>query len=280
MKPETFECGGLPWFPLRVDTDKPSWLHDEEKVRWLERYEQEDPARYYDSRMIAQELFDKHRVSRSADEKGWYPANPDIIPAWVLEGETGPPPAEGTPPERPYTAEEVKILRDTLRAAKNDIWQFIRLAEYNLTGKDPNFPEDEPEGKPETPSLVHRAGLEESYRVHRACELALHVPPAAPDDSVPQVAASKTGTASLGGQLFVVLAFRYATQQYTFPIGVAFSREQAEQMAREHRAYRGGKYDHRIYEFTPGKWDDDEGHRVTASPCFSEGQHSTVIIPD
>lgn len=68
------------------------------------------------------------------------------------------------------SADEVKLLKDALWAARSDIWQTLRVNERNLTGIDPEFPHDEP-CKPEEPSLIHRAGLDESYKVHRQiCE--------------------------------------------------------------------------------------------------------------
>ena len=68
--------------------------------------------------------------------------------------------------------------------------------------------------------------------------------------------------------LFVVLAFRYGGHSNTFPIGVFTDREKAEKAAKNHRLYRGCKYDHRIYEFAPNKWDDDIGHAGNNKPCI------------
>lgn len=68
--------------------------------------------------------------------------------------------------------------------------------------------------------------------------------------------------------LFVVLAFRYGGNENTFPIGVFSSRILAETAAKEHRQFRGGKYDHRIYEFQHGIWDDDIGHTNNSRPCI------------
>jgi len=64
------------------------------------------------------------------------------------------------------SAEEVKLLKSALWAARRDIWQTLRVNEKNLTGIDPVFPDDEP-CKPKVPALIHRAGLDESYDVHR-----------------------------------------------------------------------------------------------------------------
>lgn len=68
------------------------------------------------------------------------------------------------------SADEVELLKNVLWAARSDIWQTLRVNERNLTGVDPVFPNDKP-FKPEPPSLIHRAGLDESYEVHRQiCE--------------------------------------------------------------------------------------------------------------
>jgi hypothetical protein len=61
------------------------------------------------------------------------------------------------------TPEEVKQLADALWKARSDIWQTARVSEYNLTGKDPNFPNVTPNTPPSPPKLIHRAGLNESY---------------------------------------------------------------------------------------------------------------------
>ena len=67
---------------------------------------------------------------------------------------------------------------------------------------------------------------------------------------------------------FVVLAFRYGGHINTFPIGVFPTREDAEAAARAHRYFRGGKYDHRVYEFEAGKANDDVGHAANNRPCI------------
>lgn len=68
--------------------------------------------------------------------------------------------------------------------------------------------------------------------------------------------------------LFVVLAFRYGGMSNVFPIGVFASRAAAAAAAKKHRDYRGGKYDHRIYEFIVGKLDDDVGHKWNNRLCI------------
>ncbi len=69
------------------------------------------------------------------------------------------------------TAAEAEQIGDALWSARSDIWQTARVSEYNLTGNDPSFPEDTPSGRPAVPKLIHRAGLDESYRVfNEVCE--------------------------------------------------------------------------------------------------------------
>lgn len=71
---------------------------------------------------------------------------------------------------RVFSAEESAEIEETLWAARCDIWQTLRVAEYNLTGSDPNFPEDTPAGPPEIKKLVHRKGVDESKAVcERVC---------------------------------------------------------------------------------------------------------------
>lgn len=70
-----------------------------------------------------------------------------------------------SPPPCSLSSEEVQQLKDALWKARCDIWQTARVSEYNLTGKDPNFPSDAPTTPPNPPRLIHRAGLDESYAV-------------------------------------------------------------------------------------------------------------------
>jgi hypothetical protein len=69
-------------------------------------------------------------------------------------------------------------------------------------------------------------------------------------------------------KLFVVLAFRYGTFSNVFPIGVFTNIDNAYEAARNHRDYRGGKYDHRIYAYVLDKFDDMPGHRSNNQPCI------------
>lgn len=58
--------------------------------------------------------------------------------------------------------EEIDLLIQTLREAKSDIWQTLRVSESNLNGIDPCFPEDE-KYFPNPPRLVDQGGINESY---------------------------------------------------------------------------------------------------------------------
>ena len=75
---------------------------------------------------------------------------------------------------------------------------------------------------------------------------------------------------------FVVLAFRYAGHGNTFPIGVFHTRDDAEAAARSHRNFRGGKYDHRVYEFEAGKMDDNVGHAANNRPCIEKAKEQVM----
>lgn len=70
---------------------------------------------------------------------------------------------------------------------------------------------------------------------------------------------------------FIVVAFRYGTTENVFPIGVFTSERKARDAARDHHVYRGGKYSHRIYEFTSDHWDDDVGMNSIEKPCIEDG---------
>ena len=50
--------------------------------------------------------------------------------------------------------------------------------------------------------------------------------------------------------LYLVMAYRYTTTDNAFPIGVYSSREKAVTEAIKHRQFRGGKYDHKLFQFT------------------------------
>lgn len=70
--------------------------------------------------------------------------------------------------------------------------------------------------------------------------------------------------------VWVVVAYRYGTKENVFAIGAFSSREIAEDAARQHRTYRGGKYSHRICEFTLDRWDDDVGQGAAIGPFFED----------
>ena len=76
--------------------------------------------------------------------------------------------------------------------------------------------------------------------------------------------------------LFTVCAFRYGGHSNTFPIGVFSSLDEAEKAAKDHRAFRGAKYSHRIYEFDLDKCDDDIGHEANNRPCI-EDKHTPQL---
>jgi hypothetical protein len=73
-----------------------------------------------------------------------------------------------------------------------------------------------------------------------------------------------------GRKIYLVLGFRYASLENVVPIGVFSSHDKALNAAHKHREYRGGKYDHRIYEFVIDKLDDDVGHKVNTKQCLAE----------
>jgi predicted nuclease of predicted toxin-antitoxin system len=72
-----------------------------------------------------------------------------------------------------FSSEEMQQIRDALWKARCDIWQTARVAEYNLTGKDPSFPSDSADVAPNPPRLIHRAGLDASYAVFEEVSAAL-----------------------------------------------------------------------------------------------------------
>jgi len=46
---------------------------------------------------------------------------------------------------------------------------------------------------------------------------------------------------------YLVMAYRYGTDSYHFPVGVFDSEEAAIKAAKSHREFRGGKYDHKLF---------------------------------
>lgn len=70
------------------------------------------------------------------------------------------------------TEDQAKEMMDTLHAARWDIWEFIRLSEYNLTGRDPMFPDDSPDPIPNPPRTATRQGIQASEAVMKRIEAA------------------------------------------------------------------------------------------------------------
>ena len=70
--------------------------------------------------------------------------------------------------------------------------------------------------------------------------------------------------------------------EYTFPVGIFSTKEYAIEAAKEHRAYRGGKYDHKLFLIEEGVMYDAEeckGEWVTGYPAPSgETQSATLAI--
>ena len=52
---------------------------------------------------------------------------------------------------------------------------------------------------------------------------------------------------------YLVMAFRYGTNEYIFPVGIFDDKDVAIKAAKDHHMFRGGKYDHKLYYITPGK---------------------------
>jgi hypothetical protein len=59
--------------------------------------------------------------------------------------------------------------------------------------------------------------------------------------------------------LYCVWAYRYGNPGgYNFPVGIFTTYEEALQKAKDHKTYRGGKYDHKIFPLPVGKAFDAE----------------------
>lgn len=52
---------------------------------------------------------------------------------------------------------------------------------------------------------------------------------------------------------FLVMAYRYGTNDYHFPVGVFVSEAAAIKAAKSHREFRGGKYDHKLFYLYSGQ---------------------------
>jgi len=46
---------------------------------------------------------------------------------------------------------------------------------------------------------------------------------------------------------YLVMAYRYGTNDYLFPVGVFDNEDAAIKAAKSHREFRGGKYDHKLF---------------------------------
>jgi len=59
------------------------------------------------------------------------------------------------------------------------------------------------------------------------------------------------------------MAYRYGTTEYVYPVGIFKNEAQAIRAAKDHREYRGGKYDHRMYTLIVGdSYDAEEAKYV------------------
>lgn len=75
------------------------------------------------------------------------------------------------------TKTEYDLLLDLIYNLKKDLYQHVRVAEFNLTGIDLNFPEDKPiqifdsDGKRKAePRFITRDGIEESLSIIKKAE--------------------------------------------------------------------------------------------------------------
>ena len=49
-------------------------------------------------------------------------------------------------------------------------------------------------------------------------------------------------------RVYLVMAYRYGTNEYFYPVGVFNLYEDAVKAARKHREFRGWKYDHKVFD--------------------------------
>lgn len=65
--------------------------------------------------------------------------------------------------------------------------------------------------------------------------------------------------------MFLVMAYRYGdTKGYQYPVGVFSCLKKAIEEAYIHRTFRGGKYDHKIFELNTDESYDAEEAKVVA----------------
>ena len=70
--------------------------------------------------------------------------------------------------------------------------------------------------------------------------------------------------------VYCVWAYRYGQiTSYNYPVGIFETIEEAQKAAKDHRSFRGSKYDHRIYSMPIGKQHDAE--EATLVQDVSEG---------
>lgn len=64
----------------------------------------------------------------------------------------------------------------------------------------------------------------------------------------------------VGGKImkYLIMAYRYGTEEYSFPVGLFDDEMIAIEAATNHRLFRGLKYDHKLYYVTPGEPYDAE----------------------
>ena len=71
---------------------------------------------------------------------------------------------------------------------------------------------------------------------------------------------------------YIVVAYRYGTNEHVFPIGVFSTRELAKDAAAKHSDYRGGKYKYKIYRVSLDRYEDNSGPKnfLEVSGIFGE----------
>ena len=57
---------------------------------------------------------------------------------------------------------------------------------------------------------------------------------------------------------YLLIAYRYGTTEYTYPVGIFDTKEKSIETAKAHREFRGGKYDHKVFEVEVGTLYDAE----------------------
>lgn len=57
---------------------------------------------------------------------------------------------------------------------------------------------------------------------------------------------------------YLVMAYRYGTNDYFFPVGIFNDRKTAMEGAKHHRDFRGGKYDHKLFSMEENMLHDAE----------------------